>query len=504
MTNTNVSLSIQYNSKEQLHKEFNVWSRSLLNAGVIFFEITVNTNDTLSFDVTDNQSSYEYISFFLSVLSFIDFIDCSFESVEISKAGIPQIHCIVGFRIPVNLINFILEKIEEELTGRSIYDYKLRYLPKFINVKTSLYCLSKDFNKTRRLNVCFICVYSIINDNIHVRFEGIIETAIPYISEKTDVVYYAPVSRTSRNVVNLPLPPSLFHVFDGRHSDLSGLPISVQTDKDAEIVYYLMLYLRFRKYLIYKNSLYQKRPESLLSYIYIGTTEEIKKNFLDYMFDLKQNFFGFIDPLGLSIKFSYNSNKILEPLTVLQNFSKKELNLEITEFVDGLYFASSNSFIMDQSKINELKEKFFVTRYSFYSYYDFLKKYSYPRLWKPSLLKNRTEVDFLLFAIIFRNFLFSFEEDLIRKSIFKKAFFEKFITQVLATLKDNKNIKDLLSDSVLNNRIRECICENEFLSTNATNNEFVEELPEMFIFCNILYLSFLQEEFSIDDISFLL
>jgi hypothetical protein len=404
--------SLKYNYKKHLYKEFDIWCSSLLNAGVIFFGITINmiscdNNDNMVCSVVDHETAVAYISNFLTALSNIDFVDCCFGSVEVGSSGIPHIHCVVGFRIPYSFKNYIRQKIEQQLTSIFIYDYKLSYLSKFIDVTRSLRYLSKDFDKKRRLNICFSCSYSYVNNSIQEPFDSIIETSIPYL-DNTIVMYFG-----------LRFHGTFCKV--GRHSDLIGFPSSLQKDKDADLIYYLVLYMSFRKYLIYKDSLYQKYENSILSYKYLGNREEIKKNFISFMFDLKENFFDFIDPVSLSLKFSLNSDKIIESLTVLNNFSKRCLNLGILEFEDGLYIASTDTFILKSDKIKIdpfIKDSFFVTRYYPYHYSYLSRTRAVPKLWKSKLLTNLTEKDFLLFALIFRNILFTSEDRTKRNILF--------------------------------------------------------------------------------------
>jgi hypothetical protein len=134
---------LKYNSKKDLFKRFDIWSSSLLNAGVIFFGITINIvreveNGCMALPVYDNNTARTYVSRFLNSLCGIDFIDCSFGSVEIGEDDIPHIYFVVGFRIPENIMPFIRQKIESCLYECYMLDYKISYLPKFIDVTNSL------------------------------------------------------------------------------------------------------------------------------------------------------------------------------------------------------------------------------------------------------------------------------------------------------------------------------------------------------------------------------
>jgi hypothetical protein len=417
MSKKELNFPLKYNSKKDLFKMFDIWSSSLLNAGVIFFGITINMlgvdeKGRIVIPVYDKITAQTYISGFLYNLYDIDFIDCSFGSVEIGKAGIPHIHCVLGFRIPENIIPFIRQKIESHLYIGLISDYKISYLPKFIDVTRSLRYLSKDFNKDRPLNICFFCTYSDVHMDIaHLCFIGYLDGGISYVSDKTEVMFCGPCFYEGGGLQYVPF---------GRHSELSGLPSSLQKDKNAEIVYYLMLFFSLRGFFIFKGSLYQKIEGSLNSYKYLGPSEIIKSHFTHYMNDLKENTFDFIDPLALSLKFFNNSDKIIESLSLACSNSNRTLNLEILEFQDGLYLAYNDTFIYRSNKveIDSLSKKFFFTRYYSY-YYDYLrKKYAGPKLWQSKLLQNLSKKDFIYFSLIFRNILFNSEEQTKKNILF--------------------------------------------------------------------------------------
>jgi hypothetical protein len=249
----------------------------------------------------------------------------------------------------------------------------------------------------------FLCTYSGVHAGVSGVFGDYLDGTISYLSDKTDVLFFGPCFYEGRGLHYVPF---------GCHSEFSGLPSSLQKDKNAEILYYLMLFFSLRGFFIFKGSLYQKIEGSLNSYKYLGSSEIIKANFIHYMNDLKENTFDFIDPLALSLKFCNNSDKIIESLSISCGFSKKTLNLEVLEFKDGLYLAYKDTFIYRSNKveIDSLSKKFFFTRYYSYSY-DYLRnKDAGPKLWQSKLLQNLSKRDFIYFSLIFRNILFNSEE----------------------------------------------------------------------------------------------
>jgi hypothetical protein len=417
MSKKELNFPLKYNSKKDLFKRFDIWSSSLLNAGVIFFGLTINMvwedeNGRMAIPVYDELTAKTYISRFLNSLCDIDFIHCSFGSVEIGKAGIPHIHCVVGFRIPENIMPFIRQKIESRLYECYMSDYKISYLSKFIDVTRSLRYLSKDFNKERPLNICFSCTYSYVHVDIACVFGDYIDGTISYLSDKTDVWFFGPCFHEGGGLQYVPF---------GCHSEFSGLPSSLQKDKNAEIVYYLMLFFSLRGFFIFKGSLYQKIEGSLNSYTYLGPSEIIKSRFTHFMNDLKENTFDFIDPLALSLKFFNNSDKVVESLSLACSNSNRTLNLEVLEFKDGLYLAYNDTFIDRSNKIeiDSLSKKFFFTRHYSYYYKTYLRnKTAGPKLWQSKLLQNLSKRDFIFFSLIFRNILFSSEEQTKKNILF--------------------------------------------------------------------------------------
>jgi hypothetical protein len=357
---------LKYDSKKDLYKYFALWSSSLLNAGVIFFSITINMvckdqNNNMDIEDYDTKKAIAYISAFLNNLSDIDFVDGCFGSVEIGKKGIPKINCVVGFRVSKNLIPFIRQKIDYMMIITGRMNYKLKHLYKFKDVTKSLRYLAKNFYKERVLNIAFHCDYSEINTYIHELICSFIDTGDPFdscISGNTRMAYYGSWQpKEGPQYVKL-----------GRHSSFSGIPFFLQKNSISEIVHYLVRYLTFRNYILYKGSFYQKVENSLNSYRYIDSIKIVKVRFVHYMNDLKENLFDFIDPFALSIKFGASSDKILDCLSVAFNFSDKVLNLEIIEFKNGLYLSYSNTFV---PKSNEIKTKALIKKYIFTRYYPY-------------------------------------------------------------------------------------------------------------------------------------
>jgi hypothetical protein len=416
---------LRNNYKKNLFKRFDICSNSLLNGGVIFFGITINIvreKGCMDLPVYDNNTARTYISRFLNSLCGIEFIDCSFGSVEIGKDDIPHIYFVVGFRIPENVMPFIRQKIESCLYKCDILDYKISYLPKFIDVTESLRYLSKDFNKECPLDVCFFFIYGHATLDIADFFEDYREGTASIedyregtasiLSGKAYVFFFGEYFNKE-------------HIqYEGFHSflKLCDLLSSFRKDKNKEIIVivdYLNFFFALHNIFILKGSLYQKIDVSLNSYRYLGPSEIVKSNFIEYMTELDANISESFDIYALYLTFSNNSDEIIETLSSGFSNSNKTLNLDVLEFKDGLYLAYNDTFIDISNKIeiDSLSEKFLFTRYYSYSYKTYLcEKDAGPKLWQSKLLQNLSKEDFIFFSLIFRSILFSSDEKQTKKN----------------------------------------------------------------------------------------
>jgi hypothetical protein len=353
---------LRYNYKKNLFEKFDILSSSLLDAGVIFFCITINIvreNGCMALPVYDNNTARTYISRFLNSLCGIYYTDCSFGSVEIGKDDIPHIYFVVGFRIPEDIVPFIRQKIESCLYECYMLDYKISYLPEFIDVRESLRYLSKDFNKECPLDVCFFCTNNYDEDITDV-FEDC--GTISRLSDDAHVYFFG----------------EYFHKesiqYEGFHSflKLCDLFSSSLKDKNKEIIVivdYLNFFFALHNIFIFKGSLYQKIDVSLNSYRYLGPSEIVKSHFIQFMNDLNENTLECFDVSALSLTFFNNSDEIIETLSSACSNTNKTLNLDVLEFKDGLYLAYNDTFIDRSNKIeiDSLSKKFFFIRH--YSYY---------------------------------------------------------------------------------------------------------------------------------------
>jgi hypothetical protein len=389
-----------------------LWSSSLLNRGVIFFGLTINfvkkdSDDNLSFSIDDEITGRDALVQLNRIFSEIDFIECSFGSIEIGERGIPHTHWVIGFRSHFNSVSFIREKIEFELTTTWNYDYKLSYLKYFKDVVQSIRYLSKEFDKKRNLNLAFFCTFSTIFENIHNKFGEIIENMM-YIEEHTILFYFGHLFGAN----------SAQYVPLGKHHNLIGIPLKIQDNEVQEISYYLQMYLYHKEMFFYKNSLYKKIENTRISYSFIGDEEILKDNFLNFMLELKNELFDFIDPISLAMKFSENHKKIIDEVKILCRYFKKNLSFDIMEFADGIYLARFNRFISDKTLLESFKRKFFTVRFYDVTYKNLLSKNNFPPVWKSKLLLNFDEETFKSFCLVFRNILFGSEEKTKRNILF--------------------------------------------------------------------------------------
>jgi hypothetical protein len=288
-------------------------------------------------------------------------------------------------------------------------DYKISYLPKFIDVTNSLLYLSKDFNKECPLDVCFFCTYNYVHADIADVFGNCIDGTISHLSDKAQVFFFGEYFHKE------------FLHYDGygSYSFFSAFLSSLQKDKNKEIlaiVHYLIFFFTLRDIFFFKGSLYQKIDVSLNSYKYLGPSEIVKSNFIQYMSEFIVNTLQRLDLSALSLTFFNNSDEIIKDLSSACSNSNRTLNLDVLEFKDGIYLAYNDTFIDRSNKIeiDSLRKKFFFTRH--YSYYYLREKDASPKLWQSKLLQNLSKEDFIFFSLIFRSILFSSDEKQTKKN----------------------------------------------------------------------------------------
>jgi hypothetical protein len=400
---------IKYNDKKHFYKEVDVWVSSLLNRGVIFFGLTINfvygdLDGNLTFLVEDAESARDELLFLNKTLEEIDFIDCGIGAIEKGKSRIPHVHCVFGFRAHFNCIPFIREKIEVALTNKAVYDYKLSYLNYFKDVVQSIRYLSKDFEEKRDLNLAFYCGFSPIFRKIHNRFTDIIES-LPFITKYTDLNFFG-YNHCDRQYML------------GKYHNIDAIPLRVREHELHEITYYLKLYFNLKHIFIYNNNLYIKIKGTRISYEFLGGEDIIKDRFFNFMFELKNEVFDFIDPIALSIIFSENYKKIIDQVKMLCRYFKKNLSFDILEFKDGVYLANYDRFISDAEVLESFEKTVFTIRFYDITYYHLLRKTKTPSLWKSKLLLNFNEDEFKSFCLVFRHILFGGEERTKRNILF--------------------------------------------------------------------------------------
>jgi hypothetical protein len=204
----------------------------------------------------------------------------------------------------------------------------------------------------------------------------------------------------------------------GKYHNIDAIPLRIREHELHEITYYLKMYFNLRHIFIYNNNLYIKIKGTRISYEFLGGEDVLKDSFFNFMFELKNEVFDFIDPAALSIIFSENYKKIIDQVKMLCRYFKKNLSFDILEFTDGIYLAGFDRFISDSKTLQALETTVFTIRFYNLTYVNLLTRTKCPSVWKSKLLLNFNENEFKSFCLVFRHILFGGEERTKRNILF--------------------------------------------------------------------------------------
>lgn len=343
---------------------------------------------------------YSYISFLLSDIPFIDSLIGSFEFSK--KNNIPHIHCILIFR-KVNddysKLKYTINKCLNEST--CINDYFVDYLAELKNIKNYFKYFTKEFNSMRNNNQFIISLFSKINYENH-------------YSLFLEKLYKLKLFNKGYNKLITINEFMIQDLTDNFFANQDGINTSSNTKIDktlVELAFYLNLYFIFKKIIIYKNNIYQKIENSIISYKYLGDENYLSDNiinFIDYILDLiiivnKKSAFNFM---------LVNKKNVILILENLKSFSEKiKFNHDIIEFRDGIYICYYNKYIEKNTSkkiIEEISYKYKTIRYYDKSYKSIIKRGFSNLCWKNLILKqfNNNMNEFKEFITIFNEILF--------------------------------------------------------------------------------------------------
>jgi len=401
------------NDIKDLHKLFGNFIRQLKQKSIIFFSININLY-RVGFDNTKyhtlNIESEEYIikSFqaLLDSFSDLEFIEFGLFVTELNKSNDPHLHGILGFRTLFNCQENILYQIEDLLARLDLFDTRVNFLPKFMDVVRYFNYMSKDLTKKRKFNYIFDVAYSSHYSYIYQSFGMSIES-LNVITEFNNLIPMGP-TYDGRQYVRY-----------GKHYNLKGMKIISKDLNIIKMVYFLSLYFQLHDMFIHKGNVYKKILNTYISYEYLGNLNYLKENYLLLMKELS-NHIKLVDYKELCFHFVLHSDWVIKSFLKFNYLNKKELHFDILEFKDGIYFARYDKFICKYGQKNydlsQLSGKIFTIRY-YDSYYANLLRYGgKPRIWYDKLLKNFNEKLLEEFCLLFRDVLFDVDKGFSKKS----------------------------------------------------------------------------------------
>jgi hypothetical protein len=397
----NIPIFIKSNDKQILNKAYNIWISSLVEEGVAFFSLTIRlveiyVNNPKEIFINNTKIANKEILKILERFSRIEFIDCIYGSFEVTNKNIPYLSLIIGFRSHYNSIDFIKIKIMEILYASNRSNFKLIYIKKFFNIIKVLQHLSKNFFKTQD-PIIFFATYSNVNKDAH---SMIVDSVANGRIECLKITYYS--NQLVHNDIKIENEIPL-----GLLSNIKSIPKKVQNNLNLEILYYFDIYFSLFDIIVDINdNLYQKIENSTFSYEYIGNIDNfILKNHHLIFQKIKKSVFEFLNLSALTFIFSKSSEKLIKQFKIFFNYEKKQLNFNLIEFLDGIYFVDLNIKKKKEECI-DISQPLYILHFFNRAYEDLFKFSNYPQIWKTKLLHNFTEDEFISFCKNFRVMLF--------------------------------------------------------------------------------------------------
>ena len=182
------------------------------------------------------------------------------------------------------------------------------------------------------------------------------------------------------------------------------------------MLYYISLYFQLKEMFLYKGGLYKKIPNTLFSYEYLGDLIYLQNNLLSFLIELG-NFLPSITIKSILKLYTIHMKEIIKLTHETSLCNKREINFNILEFKDCIYFAKYNKFIMK----DELKQRnlnILTIRYYPYTYNKIVSR-TYRTLWAKKLqVQFEFKNQFYDFCASFSAILFDFDLETKQKALF--------------------------------------------------------------------------------------
>jgi hypothetical protein len=378
-----------YKKNIYLSNFYNYYIKELLNTGLYFYKLTYKLDETLKdfnyilHTISNNYKNIEdiiktRINNLMYTIQDIELIDFSFNMISKDQNNNFYIHSIIGIRAFHNVIenlNLHILKVLHLNFFNFKEDISIEYLDTFLKIKCNFIKISKNCIKTIQFKKQYFFTFSKINETIHKQF----------INFFNDEDYYKNLEYSHIN---------------GKYASIQGFNFYKNVTKYNLPLYYLNMYLKLNKMVFCHRLLYKASEESEYKYNYVGNSNYLLNNLNEVLLDLKKRFkifesFYFLKKLLKNVK---ELKKVLKKNSSL--LLNKQINFNILEFVDGLYFLETDYFLTkkDLSNPDFMKIKLNLSCFRQYQvkYKKLnLKNYKEKSLWLKTLyktLKNEEEV----------------------------------------------------------------------------------------------------------------
>ena len=354
-----------------------------LNEGNIHFFITINFQE----DIKSNIILKKKIKELEKLLNEIELISWYNIISELNKNENQHLHGILAVKSLLGYNNVLENNIKFFLINNYEIDIKLNTCWNFLDIKKSWRYLYKEYEKKKGIE----------KENKKIKkldpiFEEIDTLNLKKLKKK--IIILKCDTKQIEFFSNIKKFIEIEEMNNFNFNFLSGVKIVEKDYTERQILFLWEYFLSINNMVIYKNTIYIKIENSMISYKEFYKIDFLYDNFTDIIYFFKKNFkfqFENFDELNFITKFLKNKE---DKIVRLKEFSKRKVNFNfnVLEFKDGIYSILQNKFIRKNKfeknnniKLEELlKEKGSVTIKYYNNSYENLKE---PVLWLEGIEK---------------------------------------------------------------------------------------------------------------------
>ena len=331
-----------------------------INDGNLHFFITINftKNTNNKKDLKKKIKELEKILKNIELLSWYNLVS------EKNQNKNYHLHILIAIKSLIGYNNVIENNIKYLLINNYEIDTKLNILWSFLDIKKSWRYLHKNNEKeTEEINT----------ENVNI-----------LKSKESEISIFINI----KNKINIK------EIKKKKYDYLKGVKLDEKNYNERQILFLWEYYLILNNCVIYKEKLYKKIENTMISYKELTEIEYLYLNFNKILEFFRINFkhqFENFDELNFTTKFIKNKN---EKIIRFKEFTKKEVkfNFHILEFKDGIYSILYNKFIRT-NKFNKNNEENLenilinknILTIKFYNYsYENIQE---PKIWLNSIEK---------------------------------------------------------------------------------------------------------------------